>query len=312
MANKSYYPLTWCAAPWFKGISYMDYRDKNAAVQTYVRYMLDRVGRMFDVKGLPDTMPEYIVKQMLYCNGHIFIPDNVPYALCGTFGGEPTPYYMGSKYVVANPALTIETEYNIETDGTLIKNDSGFLGIIPMCNHYATLLAENDLSIINNMVIGRAAFIIGAGTDADKLSADDFIRSLWTGELKSVLENRFVDGIKVNPGVNSSDSRLTQLVETNQFIKASWFNALGLDANYNMKRESLTANEVEQNSDSLMPLVDDMLTCWRDGFNRYNERNGANVTVEFASSWKDNNEQIHIDEGETPNDKGGEDDVAIN
>ena len=165
---------------------------------------------------------------------------------------------------------------------------------------------------------GRAAFIAAAGTDADKLAVDDFIRKLWAGDLTSVLETRVLDGINVNPGMSATDNRLTTLIEANQFIKASWFNDLGLDANYNMKRESLTANEVEQNSDSLMPLVDDMLDSWREGFDELNERRGLNITVSFNSSWADNDAQIHIDSDEgTPEEpeekpEEGEKDVATN
>ena len=127
--------------------------------------------------------------------------------------------------------------------------------------------------------MGRASFIIGAGNDADKLAADDFIRNLATGDLKSVLQNTFTDGIQVNPGANASSTRLSQLSEANQCLAAKWFNAIGLDSNYNMKRESLTANEVDMNSDSLMPLIDDMQAAWREGWREVDEMFGTSINV---------------------------------
>ena len=311
-------PVNFTSAPWYKGIEYIDFRNKFDLVRMHVRYMLARTNRMFKVEGLPNTMPEYIIKEMLQMNGHIFIPTEREelFALCGQFGGEPSPYYRGTEYVVANPALNIEKEYKID-EGVVIRNDHQMIGLLPLCNRYATLLVENELSIINNFVTGRAAFIAAVGTDADKLAVDDFIRKLWAGDLTSVLETRVLDGINVNPGMSATDNRLTTLIEANQFIKASWFNDLGLDANYNMKRESLTANEVEQNSDSLMPLVDDMIDSWREGFNELNERRGLNITVSFNSSWADNDAQIHIDPDEgTPEEpkeetKEGEENVKV-
>lgn len=299
MGSKNFYN-SWSLAPWFQGIRLVDFRDKTAALQTKVRYMLARTNRMFEVKGLPESMPESVIKTMIQTNGHIGVvtPNGEMYGVAGTFSGEPSPYYRGTRYVTANPALPgLKTEYTIGEDCVIVRNDHLSIGLLPMINTYASMLIENELSIVNELVNSRAAFLIGAGCDADKLAADDYIRSLWAGDLKSVLENRFVDGIKVNPGAAASD-RLTQLIEANQFITAKMFNELGLDANYNMKRESLTANEVDMNSDSLMPLVDDMLTSWREGFEDVNEMCGTSITVELTSSWKDNEQQIHVDPDE--------------
>lgn len=303
--------------PWLMGIRYVDFKDKTEAVQEKVRYMLDRTGQMFKINGLPDTMPEYMIKNMIQANGHIAGLEYKGdfYGITGTFGGEPDPYYRGTEYVVANPAMPdLKTYYIPGKNCVVIKNDHLMLGLIPLCRRYASMLVENELSIIMELVTGRANYIIGAGSDGDKLAADDFIRQLWRGDLSAVLENRFIDGIKVNPGAVASSSRLSQLIEANQFITAKWFNELGLDSNYNMKRESLTANEVDMNSDSLLPLVDDMLISWREGFNDFNEMFGTNITVELASSWKDNDKQIHIDENaqDEPEQKGDTENEQIN
>ena len=52
-----------------------------------------------------------------------------------------------------------------------------------------------------------------------------------------------------------------------------------------MKRERLTANEVEANTDNLYPLVDDMLKCRRLALAKINEMFGLNIEVQFNSSW---------------------------
>ena len=52
-----------------------------------------------------------------------------------------------------------------------------------------------------------------------------------------------------------------------------------------MKRERLTANEVEANTDNLYPLVDDMLKCRRLALEKINEMFGLNIEVQFNSSW---------------------------
>ena len=288
-------PFSQAVTPWLMGIQPVDFRDKMAAVQLYVRYMLSRTNRMLDVEGTPDSIPDWILKMMVQANGHCIIAEvnGELYALTGTWGGFPDPYYRGTEYIVANPGLDISRTFYPGKDCAVIRNDHAMLGLVPMCNHYASLLLENDLSLMMELVTGRASFIIGAGNDADKMAADDFIRKLWSGDLNAVLENRFIDGIQVNPGAAGASTRLSQLIESHQFISAKWYNSLGLDSNYNMKRESLTANEVDMNSDSLMPFVDDMLTSWEEGFDEVNRMFGQSWTVKLSSSWKDNEEQIH-------------------
>ena len=253
-------PFTQAIVPWMMGIGPIDYKDKTAAVQMYVRYMLARTSRMFKHNGLPESIPEYVYEMMLQGNGHQIVAEvnGDLYALVGTLSGFPDPYYRAEDYVVANPGLV-----------------------------------ENDLSLMMELVTGRGSYIIGAGSDADKLAADDFIAALWRGDLKAVLENRFIDGIKVNPAMTGTSQRLGQLIEAGQYISAKWFNALGLDSNYNMKRESLTANEVDMNSDSLLPLIDDMLECRKEADEKINKMFGLNVSTELSSSWKDNDIQIH-------------------
>ena len=64
------------------------------------------------------------------------------------------------------------------------------------------------------------------------------------------------------------------------------FNDLGLNANYNMKRERLNTQEVSMNIDALMPFVDSMLTERVEGVKRVNEMFGTDITVTLGSSWK--------------------------
>ena len=82
------------------------------------------------------------------------------------------------------------------------------------------------------------------------------------------------------------------LIELEQYLKASWYNELGLNANYNMKRESINSGESQLNNDMLIPLVDDMLKRRKEGAEKVNNMFGTNITVELASAWEDNQEEI--------------------
>ena len=81
---------------------------------------------------------------------------------------------------------------------------------------------------------------------------------------------------------------LTDLIEERQYVKASFFNELGLNSNYNMKRESINSNESQLNDDMLHPLIDTMLAMRKEALEEVNAMFGTNITVEFNSAWADN------------------------
>ena len=84
----------------------------------------------------------------------------------------------------------------------------------------------------------------------------------------------------------SSVSSIKDTLEARQWLLAHWNIELGLNDNYNMKRESLNENEIEANSDTLTPLMDDMLKCRRKMCEEINEIFGTEISVDFSSSWK--------------------------
>ena len=74
---------------------------------------------------------------------------------------------------------------------------------------------------------------------------------------------------------------------------AHWNIEVGLNDNYNMKRESLNENEIEANADTLTTLNDDMFKCRKAGIDKVNELwcgkvKGFDKPIEFdyGSSWK--------------------------
>ena len=298
-------------APWFTGMNGIDFRKKDDIVRSHISEMIVRCTQMFKYDGLPQTIPSYILEQMIQCNGHCIITkaNGELYAFTGGYGNEPDVYYRGTKYIVANPYLNINNEYTIDKDCILCRNDHMVNGLMPIHRRYSTLLAENELSMKMAIVLSRLQLVFTGSTDNDKLSADDVIRGLENGNLSAVTSSDFLGGIAVQPGASFTPQTMQQLIETEQFIKASWYNELGLDSNYNLKRESLNSAEIEQNSDALLPLIDDMIECRKDFTEKVNAMYGTNITVDYNSSWKDNQEQINGDIDETGKDSDNSVDV---
>lgn len=289
----------------FPGSTY-DYKDKEANANIHMAYMLDRTQSMFQYDGLPDSIPQCILELYLQVAGCCCFHEvnGELYVFTGGLGGEPDVYYRPTIFTVANPALNYSRNLKIDEDCIVISNDSLYLGLIPLFSKYATQMAENELSIYIAIINSRIFDLISASDDATKASAELFLKRIADGELGVIAESAFLDGIKAQPyGSTGRANQITQLIENQQYLKAAWFNDLGLNANYNMKREALSTAESQLNDDALLPLVDDMLRCREQGLEKVNEKYGLNITVKFASSWEDNmieleKEQQEIEEPE--------------
>ena len=299
--------------PWMMGMRPADFRDKESLVRSHIRYMFTRTAQMFKYNGLPVTIPAYILEQQMQGLGHCIIAekDYQFYSFTGGIGGLPDVYYRGTEYVVANPGLNFDKSYKIDEDCVFCRNDHMLNGLMPLHRRYATLLAENELSFYVAEINSRLQWLFNGSTDADKLTADNLIRDLERGNLSAVASPEFTGGIQLQPGAQYASQTIREIIEAEQYIKASWFNELGLDSNYNMKRESLTMTESQMNTDALLPMIDDMFECRKEMCKKLADMYGLEVSVEYNSAWLDNqiqmNEETAAEGAKTAAEGGGED-----
>lgn len=245
--------------------------EKKRRTRDILLYMLNRTQQMFTWKGLPDTLPQYHLETLIQTHGNGCITEvlEVPegrgkpglYGFFGGLGGMQDAYYEPTIYTVANPYLEFTKELLIGTDCVRVRNDRFGVGLIPLCIKYAALLNENEISLNICAINYRISNLISADDDRTYNSAVDFIDGIIDGKLGAISSSEFFDGIRNDKGQDTN--RITDLIEYEQYLKGSWFNEIGLDANYNMKRERLNQGETDLNNDCLMPLVDQML-AWRE------------------------------------------------
>lgn len=285
-------------------------RDKSRVQETHVRYMLARTQRMFRYEGLPDTIPQRMLELYLQTWGYCAIGEyqGSLYAYTGGLGGVPDEYYRPTIFTVANPYQNLTANWEIGKDCILVRSDSLEMGMLPLYNRYAYHLTENELSMLVSDINSRIVGLISASDDRTMESAKAYLGDIESGKLGIIGENAFLEGVRSQPYAGQSGrGMITDLIEYEQYLKASWYNEIGLDSNYNMKRESITASESNMNSDALLPLIDDMLECRRVAMNEVNDLFGTNITVTYASAWEDNQQQIDIVTNELETEvKGGE------
>ena len=268
--------------------------DKRRSAQSYINYMLIRLQKMFKYENLPDTIPREMLECFLLQSGSCFITkvEGNLYAFQGTMGGEPDPYYRPTLYIVANPALRFNKTLDLWKDGVLMRNDSLWLGLFPLMARYATMLSENLVTIRSADVLLRVVAMLTAPDDKTRTAAELYLRKLEKGEFGVIGENRFFDGVKLQSPPSNNGSYLTQFIELQQYFKASFYNEIGLNANYNMKREAIMEGESSLNEDSLLPLCDEMLRCRKEDVDRVNAMYGTNISVNFDSAWLQNEQEL--------------------
>lgn len=274
---------------WFQivGSQLYNFKDKELCQRHYITYMLLRTQKIFEYKNLPDTIPKRMLESMLQVNGFVCVAKHSGdlYAFWGGLGGEPDAYYQPTICVVANPFLKLNKEYNIGKDCVIIRNDTHYYGLMPLFRRYATALVENDISFRLASINTRIQSIMTAPDQPTTEACEEYLEGVEAGDLGVIQANEFLEGVKVQ-NASTALRTFTDLIEYQQYLKASWFNEIGLNANYNMKREKLSTTESQMNNDALLPLVDEMLESRREGIKLVNEMFGTNIEVSFASSWE--------------------------
>lgn len=290
-------------------------KDKDVSIRNYVTYMLNRTQQVFEYEGLPNTIPKQMLEMMLQAGGLVGfgLYNGKLYAFQGGYGGYPDAYYRPTLFIVANPYLKFNKQFNvfyntmkdelpnINVDDycVIMGNDSMHQGLLPLFNKYASLLTENDITLRIADINMRLTTLISAADDKTKNAALEYLREVEKGNLGVLGDNKFLESLTVIPSTSASFSNyITQLIEYEQYLKASWYNEIGLNSNYNMKRESLNSSETGANRGILLPLIDDMMWERNHAIEKINLLFGTNINVKFSSAWEDIREEIKLEHEE--------------
>lgn len=268
-------------------------RDRHDIAQDYYIQFVNRLDSMFKWTGLPDTIPERILERYLKLNGWCGIAKvqstgkDTPYCFFGGLGSVPDEYYQPTEIILANPVLGSHN-YKIGVDCVWAKNDSLAAGVSKIIARYAHLLAANDISINVAQVTTRMPFVLVAETQSEIESAQAFIKKAEDGEIGITKSISFNKGLEPKPTMQGDPGGyLKALIELHQYLKAQWSIDLGIDSNFNMKRERLNTAEVDSNSPYLLPLVDEMLKFRQIICDEVHEMfPDQNWSVELNSAWK--------------------------
>ena len=291
---------------WLFGYKGTILQNKQMLIDSYFKYMMIKTLKMFKWNNLPKTIPERELELILQlCRFAIFTKAPTDdgeklFVFYGGLGGMPNEYYQPTQAIVTNPYLkffdVLKLDDYIKNDGKAVVgwNDGMHIGLFSLHNRYASLLAETDLTLKYQLVNMRFNNVLTADDDTTKESLETMYKKVEDGTgfgivvTKKFMEETNVDKIELRS--QSHQMQLKDTIETKQYLMGSWLNELGLNANYNMKREAINESEADLNEDSLLPMIDDMLQQRKlicDALNeKFADLLDGEVSVELSSSWQ--------------------------
>lgn len=272
-------------------------KNKDLLTRSYILYMLSRTQRIFHYEGLPATIPQRNLEQIVQIGGIAIImkgSDGKLYATRAGLGAELDAYYEPTIAIIANPYIPGgSTSLKIGKDCAIMRNDSFFQGLMPLMSKYAAMLAEGDISIRYALINSRLSKFLTARDDNTKESAEKVLKGIEDGkDLALFLADDFLtDALKESNSPNR-DTYVKDLIECYQYQKASWFNELGIQSQFNMKREAINSEESALNDDALLPLIEDMLEMRKQAVEDINRLFGTSISVSLSSAWEKEQKEL--------------------
>lgn len=301
--------------------------DKRKLIRDNYYMMLNKTAQMFEYDGLPPTLPKVALELLLQTEGSAVIwnpPESykpvgygmsfqysslvtrdsdsleslvtrVPiYAFSTNLAEAPDPYHEPYKVVVTNPGFepSISETLVLNQDCILIRNDTYMRGLHYLHRKYAYLLAEAEVSLRSTLVCLRDQLTFVAKTESQRAAVAQYIRDRENGVPGSILAPDMgtpLEAIQADGRTNSVELA----VNGRQAIYAAWYNEIGLNPSFSLKREYTSAQEIDTNTDLLVPTIDDMLECRTLACESINAMFGTSISVRKSSAWAIKEEQIN-------------------
>ena len=234
---------------------------------------------IFEWSGLPDTVNENFLTNELIENGIVGMINtpNGLRAVRGNVGGEIDCYYRPTHFIFSNPVLGSGEPTIGENCAVLFLTSEDMTpfsptgGLSTLIDSTALLLADNLVSLNVTQKNSRIMLLASADDENTANSAERTIIDMYNGKPYKVVNKTMTDSFDVNPlSTVRTAENMKQLIENQQYILAHFYQELGINANFNMKRERLITSEVELNTECLDTLVDDMEKTINDGLEMCN------------------------------------------
>lgn len=265
----------------------------------FFKDLFNSVSNVILIDNLPEKADNNYVISNLILTGHIAAirHEKEIYMVDARLGGERDVNFYPKRVIGANPVIgTIDLERGVDGEVIYLTPfdkipvfNEGFTegGLFQLISITASLLADNICSLNCAQINGRVQAIVTAEDSQIAKSAEIVLKDLYAGKPYKVLTDELYKHIHVNPLASAVHAKqLIELIETQQYIRAQFWNSIGIDANYNMKRERLNEAEINSNFTALKVPVTTMLATLNEGFDSANKCLGTKLHARLNPEYK--------------------------
>lgn len=265
----------------------------------FFKDLYNAVSNVILIDNLPEEADNNYVISHLILNGSIAVIrlKGKIYMTRARLGGERDVNYYPKRIIGANPVLGSinlergkdgEVVYLTPFDKIPVFNDAGIEGgLFQLISITASLLADNIASLNCAQINGRVQAIVTAEDGSIAKSAELVLKDLYAGKPYKVITEELYKHIHVNPITSSVHAKnLIELIETQQYIRAQFWNSIGIDSNYNMKRERINEAEINSNFTALKVPIETMLNTLNEGFESANAILGTKLHARLNPEFK--------------------------
>ena len=259
----------------------MEKKQINKAVRDY---LAATAMSMFRYEGLPGNVRPEDLERMLLENGELIFTKWRDEFYIFQFTGTGKQNYLGEwdSYQVNNPYINCNHVFT-DKDAVRVRNTDNSVSLSGMLDMYSELLSESYITLNMSDVNARLSFLISAGDNATKTSAELFLKQVYDGKQGIIGSQPLLDSLSVNPLADHKDFQ--SVIQLNKFYYSDFFQKIGLTNLYNNVHDRISATETQFTATSIYPFVDNMKKNREQAIEKINKLFGLNVSVEFTSSW---------------------------
>lgn len=291
-------------------VNLYDLRNKQQSLSDFFNQTLNKTLQMFDYQNLP--LPVIQFEKQLQVNGYTVVFKNNGMLYCNAAslaGNEKSAYGEPTQALVNIPALNLSKTFELGKEAVLVKNDFLMTGLKNIILSKGTQIIENRLTMYIKNVLSRTPFTITATSDKSILSAQTFVNKLIDGELAVIGEDSFLKDVDINTLNQAQSSVMQDLINYQTYLYGQLYNELGLPSLTFEKNERMNEKEIDSQTATIRPLVDNMFLCRQKGLQEMNKLFNGNSQIELGSVWnnlKDEDTKPKDEDGNGANDEANE------
>ena len=282
--------------------------EKACTYPDFYRYwkenLFERLMRLFIWEGMDEPLPKEI-EQRLILAGHCGISqfENKITAFFGTFFGVTVYQDEWKNYNVHSPIYS--GTKTIDEDIVIIDNNSLRNPTYEHVNHYASLLAHAEVTLLQQFVQARdSGGVPIARTEAAKQSLLNYQAKMFMGKIGVVSDPAGI-GVEYQGADRHTSLDISGIWEVRTKLLKQFYADIGVRATFD-KRSNTVVDEITSDSSMLLYNVSDMIKCRERAVDKINEMFGPNWSVRISDEI-DYNDENEPEEEEVPaSEEGGE------